>query len=56
LTLKEIEVNLWSLQKSQEVVKKVLEEIKSFGDLYSKEISRFRGGIFDMQQLRNANK
>ena len=55
LTLKEIEVNLYGLQKSQEIVKKILEEIKSFGDLYSKEISRFRNGIFDMQQLRKAN-
>jgi potassium intermediate/small conductance calcium-activated channel subfamily N protein 2 len=52
IAIKEIEANLLSVQKSHEVIDKVIEQCKAYNQLFNKEILQYKGGIFDIEKKK----
>lgn len=55
LAIKEIEANLQSIQKSHEIIDKMIEQCKAYNELFDKEIMQYKGGIFEVDKKKKAN-
>lgn len=54
LAIKEIEANLQSIQKSHEIIDKMIEQCKAYNELFDKEIMQYKGGIFEVEKKKKA--
>ena len=52
LANKEIEANLQSIQKSHEIIDKMIEQCKAYNELFDKEIMQYKGGIFEVDKKK----
>lgn len=50
IAVKEIEANLLCIQKSHEIIEKIVDETAKYCLLFNKEIIQFKGGIFDIKK------
>ena len=50
VAIKEIEANLMSIKKSHEVIVTVIDNCKSYNELFKKEINLYKGGIFKAEK------
>lgn len=54
LAIKEIEANLQSIQKSHEIIEKIIEQCKAYNELFDKEIMQYKGGIFEVDKKKKS--
>lgn len=52
LAIKEIEANLLSIQKSHEVIEKIVDQCKAYNELFDKEILQYKGGLFEVDKKK----
>lgn len=56
LAIKEIEANLQSIQKSHEIIDKIIQQCNAYNELFDKEIMQYKGGIFEIDKKKKANQ
>lgn len=54
LAIKEIEANLQSIQKSHEIIDKMIDQCKAYSELFDREIKEYKGGIFEVDKKKEA--
>jgi hypothetical protein len=50
ITIDEIEANLDAISGSHDVILKILKECKDFQTLFSSELLKFKGGVFNIKK------
>lgn len=50
IAIKEIEANLLAVQKSHEVIEKIIQQCKAYNGLFNKEILEYKGGLFELDK------